>query len=122
MKLSYNEAADVNDLLDKLITFARHKSYEYKKVGPDVLEIDKSGTWRLFSGQSASLRILVTIKQRRTEIDLGGYQKEFVLKAVIGIIAFVFLPLLILPVYGAFRQYRLMEAVTAEVNDYFNNI
>lgn len=121
MKLPYNEEADVNDLIDKLITFARHKGYKPEKVGRDILEIKKSGTLRLISGLSASLRILVTVKPGKTEIELGDYQKEFVIKAVIGFIAFIFLPLVFLPAYGAFRQYKLMEAVTAEINDYFNN-
>lgn len=126
MQLFYNEEADINDIIDKLIIFARHKGYRSKKVGRDILEIDKSGTlpdtWRLLLGLSIDLRVLVTLKQGKTEVYLSNYQKEFVIKAVVGVALLVCFPLVVIPIHGALEQYKLIEAIKSEINDYFNSI
>lgn len=135
MSISYNEAANVNDLIEKLTIFARRKGYKTNKVGHDILEIDKSGTWRLLTGLSSSLRILAIVKSNKTEVDLGNVPKEFIIKAVIffmiffisqyfryGLISKILPFVFVLPAYGAFRQYKLMEDIKMEINDYFNSL
>jgi hypothetical protein len=135
--LSYNEVANANGLIDRLVTFSRRHKYENKKVSRDTLVIQKSGTWHKLTGLSASLRISVSIEQGKTEVTLHDYQKEFILKIFVFLITFFIsylltlwtyfaghlLPLflvLIFPVYGAFRQYRLIEDIQAEIDDYFS--
>ena len=135
MSIFYNEVANVNDLIEKLTIFARHKGYKTNKVGHDILEIDKSGTWRLLTGLSSSLRIVVIVKPNKTEVDLGNALKEFIIKAVIFFIVFfisqyfrnspiniIFPFVFVLAAYGAFRQYKLMEDIKIEINDYFNSL
>jgi hypothetical protein len=136
--LSYNEVADANDLIERLIAFACRHKYENKKVGRDTLVIQKSGTWRKLTGLSASLRISVSIdEQGKTEVTLRDYRKEFSIKTFVFLITFsisylltvwsyfvgrplpIFL-VLIFPIYGAFRQYRLMEDIQAEIDNYFS--
>jgi hypothetical protein len=147
--VSYDKVADINDLIERLITFAHRRKYKNKKVGGDTLVIQKSGTWRMLTGLSANLRISVSIEQGKTEVIFCDYFKEYVLKLIVFVIAFLISPTLFLsishifwvsndfwishtayplpiflilsfPVYGAFRQYRLMEDIKAEIDDYFS--
>lgn len=135
--VSYNEVADINGLIERLAAFAYRHKYENKKVGRDTLVIKNSGAWLMITGLSASLRISVSIESGKTEVILHDYQKEFNLKIFVFLIAFAIsslltllsdfaghpLPIflvLIFPVYGAFRQYRLMEDIKAEIDDYFS--
>lgn len=140
-QLSYSEVADVNGLMERLIAFARRHQYENKRVGRDTLVMQKSSTWRMLTGLSASLRISASTEFGKTEVILRDYMKEFYMKQFIFLIAvlvtFSFfstfstgidrLPSFwmlffigIFPVSGAFRQYRLMERVKAEVDSYFS--
>jgi hypothetical protein len=122
-------------LIEKLVAFARRHQYEHKQMGRDTLVIQKSGTWRILTGLSASLRILVSAEPGKTEVTFCDYQKEFSLKMFGSVLTFFIgnliffsystsspLPILLVisfPMYGAFRQYRLMEAIKAEIDDYF---
>jgi hypothetical protein len=135
--VSYNEVADINDLIERLVAFAHRRKYENKKVDRDTLVIQKSGKWLMLTGLSASLRISISIEPSKTEVTLRDYVKEFRLKQFVFLTTFLIscplffwsyftgypLPIfliLIFPVYGAFRQYRLMEDIKAEIDDYFS--
>jgi hypothetical protein len=134
--LSYDKVVDTNDLMEKLIAFARRHKYANKRVSGDTLVIQKSSTWLMLTGLSATLRILVLIEQDTTKVLLRDYNKEFQLKLFISIPVFILsfpltisfhtngllLPIhliLALPAFGAFRQYKLIEDIKAEIDDYF---
>jgi hypothetical protein len=135
-RLSYNEVADMNSLIERLVDFACRHKYKNKKAGYGTLVIQKSSAWLMLTGLSASLRISVSIEQGKTEVTLRDYQKEFTLKIFVFLITFFIssslfllswfanfpLPIhliLIFPVYGVFRQYRLIEDIKAEIDNYF---
>jgi hypothetical protein len=134
--LSYNEVADMNSLIERLVDFARRHKYKNKKAGYGTLVIQKSSALLILTGLSASLRISVSIEKGKTEVTLRDYNKEFNLKIFVFLITFFIssslfllsffanflLPIhliLIFPVYGAFRQYRLIEDIKAEIDNYF---
>jgi hypothetical protein len=129
--VSYNEVVDINDLIARVVAFAHRHKYENKKVGSDTLVMQKSGIWRMLTGLSASLRISISIELDKTEVTLSDYSKEFMLKQFVLLTMFMIgaslffayrLPIfliMIFPVYGAFRQYRLMEDIKVEIDNYF---
>ncbi len=130
--VSYSEVADIDGLIERIVIFAHRHKYENKKVDRDTLVIKKSGLWLMLTGLSASLRISISIQPDKTEITLSDYVKEFRLKQFIFLATFlissplffwsnfagIFL-ILTFPAYGAFRQYRLMEDMKVEIDDYF---
>ncbi|WP_392535544.1 hypothetical protein [Nostoc sp. C117] len=135
--VSYNEVADINGLIERIVAFAHRHKYENKKVGRDTLVIQKSDTWLMLTGLSASLRISISIEPGKTEVILSDYVNEFRLKQFVFLTTFLIssslflwsyfaaypLPIfliLIFPIYGAFRQYRLMEDIKTEIDDYFS--
>jgi hypothetical protein len=135
--LTYYEVADIDSLIGRLVTFARHRKFQYKQVSRGILTFQKSGTWLMLTGLSASIRISVSIDSGRTELVLGDYAKEFTLKQFVFMTAFAIgVPLtawsfsnrypipvaliMTVPIYGTFGQYRLIEDVKAEIDDYFS--
>jgi hypothetical protein len=90
--LSYNEVADMNGLIERLVAFAHRHKYKNKKAGRGTLVIQKSGTWLLLTGLSASLRISVSIEQGKTEVTLRDYGKEFRFKQFVFLIIAVLDP------------------------------
>jgi hypothetical protein len=135
--LTYDEVADIDSLIERLVTFARRRKFQYKQVSRGILTFQKSGTWLMLTGLSASLRISVSIESGRTELMLNDYAKEFTLKQFVFMAAFFisvpltaenfsnrypipFALIMTVPIYGVFRQYRLIEDVKAEIDDYFS--
>ena len=106
MQWNWPEKANVNEMMDRLILFAEHKGYAAQKVGRtgNVLEISKGGLTRQCSGLSGGLRLVVTVKQDKTMVDVSGHGKEYAMKAAVGGVSFLFpvlLPLAATAAYGA---------------------
>jgi hypothetical protein len=73
-----------------------------------VLQARKSSTLRDITGLSAALTIKVTPESGGTRVEIG-MQKWFD-KAAIAAVAFaVFLPLMALPAFGAYSQYKVTQ-------------
>jgi hypothetical protein len=124
MQWTWNERADVNDLLEKVVILAQHGGFKAERIGrnKDVLEIGKTGAWRLLLGISAGLRLVVTTKENRTVVDVSGHVKEFALKGAVGAVGFMFIPLLPFAAYGAYVQNKLIDDVKKEINEYFDGL
>lgn len=125
MQWTWPEKADINDMIDRLIVYGEHRGYQARKVGRsgNVLEMSKGGAVRLLTGLSSGLRLVVTVKQDRTVVDVSGHGKEFALKAAVGVIGFwlLFIPTAA-AAYGAYMQNKMMDDVRKEINDYFDSL
>jgi hypothetical protein len=127
MQWTWTEEANVNDLIEKLKIFAEHRGYKAQKVGQSsVLEISKTSMARQLSGLSSGLRLVITIKQGRTVVDVSGQGTEFGTKGAIGALSLltggILLPLAATSAYGAYAQKKLMDDLRKEINDYFDSL
>jgi hypothetical protein len=125
MQWTWPEEASVNEIIDRLVIYGGHSGYEVRKVGRtgDVLEITKGGTMRLLVGLSSGLRLVITVKQGRTVVDVSGHGKEFALKAAVGVVGlWIFFIPTAMAAYGAYTQNKLMDNVKKEINDYFDSL
>lgn len=131
MQWIWTEEADVNDLMEKLIVFAEHQGYKTQIIGRkrDILQVSKTDTFRLLTGLTSGLRLIITAKQGKTLVDVSGNEKEFGLKFVIMAIGLIggcacYLPFLLVATaaYGLFAQNRLMDNIKKEIDDYFDSL
>jgi hypothetical protein len=125
MQWSWTEQANVNELTEKLTIFAQHKGYKAQTIGRnrDIFELSKPGILRQLFGLSTGLRLVITAKPGKTEVDVSGYVKEFAIKAVVGLVGLhlLFVPTA-LAAYGAYAQNKLMDDIKKEIKDYFDSL
>ncbi|MFO1118835.1 MAG: hypothetical protein U1E38_01430 [Rhodospirillales bacterium] len=127
MQWTWAEEANVNDLMEKLMIFAGHRGYKAQKVGhSSVLEISKTSTVRQLSGLSSGLRLVITVKEGKTMVDVSGHGTEFATKGAIGAFAVLtgglLAPLAATSAYGAYAQKKLADDLRKEINDYFDSL
>src|SRR5262245_21838629 len=124
MQRSFNKKVDINDFIDKLRRYFQKKGYDTKGISSDILNVSKTSMPRKVAGLSSGLRIAVTVKRGQTLIEMSGYVEEYVLKVVVVIFAgFISLGFLaLIPIYGAYQEYKLVKAAWDEIDDYFNTI
>jgi hypothetical protein len=124
MEWTWTEAADINDLREKLIVFAQHRHYEARKIGKDMLDISRSSTIRQIFGLTSGVRLIVRVTPGRTTVQLDGHWKEFAMKLVglIGLAIPIFFPIVITAAWGAYTQNRLMDDLKKEIDEYFDSV
>src|ERR1051325_3230867 len=103
--------ANVNALMAELEQFFRMQGHQVQVIpvnGSQILQALKETTLSTITGQSSALTIKVTAEQTGTRVEIGS--SKWIDKAAIGVIGYVIMPLLaIIPIIGAYNQYKLSE-------------
>lgn len=117
----WNEEADVDDLVDLFVDFGIKRGYNSTSGGPGVIELHKTSTIRLFAGLTSGVRLIIASRSGQTSVEYAEHIKQYLIKLPVVFVGLGIVPLLPFVAFGTHQQYKLLEDIRKELNDYFRH-